>query len=56
MNREKLEFENWYDIFIDSVRSLGYHGPVDRDSGRMDYDNNLEPEEAAKSLVEELNS
>jgi hypothetical protein len=53
-DKQVFEFEIWYDIFIDGVRSLGYKGSIDRDSAKADYDNGLTPEYAAGSLVDEL--
>lgn len=55
-NAQIFEFENWFDIFVDSCRALKYRGPIDKDSARMDYDSGLSPESAAKKFVEEMNS
>lgn len=50
----KIDFDEWFDIFREELRRLGWHGPVDRDSARCDYDSNIDPYKAARSLYEEL--
>lgn len=52
MNNE-ITFENWFEIFLDEVKRLGYTGIVDQDSARMDYDACETPEAAAKLFVRE---
>lgn len=56
MKEQEFDFETWFDIFIDKVRSLKYAGPVDKDSAQMSYYEGQSPENAAKDFVEEMNS
>ena len=55
MTATEFDFTQWFDIFLDEVKRLGYHGPVDRDSAESDYDSGLSPEHAAKLFVDEMN-
>lgn len=51
------DFDSWFDVFTDKCKSLGYTGPIDRESFMLgDYDNDVPPEESAKAFVEEMNS
>ena len=53
----KLSFDQWFDIFVDHCRkALKYEGPIDKDSAYLDYDNDLEPEDAARTFVKEMNA
>lgn len=49
-----MEFDNWFDIFCDKLRSLGWNGNIDQDSAFNDFESGLSPEEAAISLYKEL--
>ncbi len=53
---QQIEFENWYAIYFDHLRGLGWKGNIDADSATNDYNDGLSPEEAAESLFKELNS
>lgn len=47
-------FNEWFDVFTDKVRSAGYSGPIDRESAEIEFDDNLTPDQAAKEFVEEM--
>ena len=49
-------FEEWYDRFVEEVRALNYHGPIDKDAFEDDYNAGIEPHYAAETFVEEMNS
>lgn len=53
-NENEIPFEQWFDIFIDEMRAYGWLGFIDRESAMSDYDNGASPENAAKSLWDEL--
>jgi len=49
-------FEQWFDIFLDEVRTLNYRGLVDRETFEIDFENGKDPVESAAEFVEEMNS
>lgn len=49
-------FEEWFDVFVDNVRALDYHGNIDRDTFESDYENGADPMYVAKEFVDEMNS
>lgn len=50
------QFDGWFEEFTDAVRELGYTGPIDRDSARMDYDEGKYYDQAAKEFVDEMDA
>lgn len=50
-----MEFDEWFDIFIDSCDRLGYTGNVDKWSFEDDYISGEYPEDVAKEFVDEMN-
>lgn len=50
----EFEFEQWFDIFLDEVKKLGYKGPVDMGTFEMDWEIGKSPEETAKEFVAEM--
>lgn len=55
MEKTTENFDEWFDIFVDKCRELGYTGPIDRESVEWDFDGDT-PEDAAREFVAELNS
>lgn len=49
-------FEEWYDAFCEFVRGNGYHGVIDKDSFREDWENGKDAYHVAKGFVEEINN
>lgn len=56
MNNEDFTFENWFDIFTDKCKSLGYEGIIDKDSFEIEYEEGKSPEESAEDFVNEMNN
>jgi len=50
----EINFENWFGIYQEKIRIGGYKGPVDQDSAREQYDNDVEPEDAASMFLIEM--
>lgn len=50
----EMDFEEWFDLFREELRNLGWHGPVDRDAAEGDYNSEVDPYEAARLLFNEL--
>ena len=48
-----IDYDTWFDIFIDSLRGLGYKGPIDKDIFEEDYEEGKTPEEVAKEYFDE---
>jgi hypothetical protein len=48
-------YEQWFDCFYERVNQLGYHGPVDRGTFESDFENGIDPYNAAKDFVIEMN-
>lgn len=53
---EDFTYDEWFDIFLGVTKKLNYHGPVDKDTFREDYDDGKTPEESAEAFVKEMNS
>lgn len=53
---EDFSFDEWFDIFVDEIKKLDYHGPVDKYTFEAEYEDVRTPEAAAKYFVEEMNS
>ena len=54
--KTELDFQIWLDIFVDHLRKAhGYKGPIDNDSAKEDFENEIDPEDAADELYIELN-
>lgn len=49
-----MEFEDWFGIYSDELRKLGWDGPIDRGSAEEDHNNDLSPEEAARVTWDDL--
>lgn len=52
----EMEFEQWFDIYVSKIQAKGYTGNIDRGSAQMDYEAGLEPDEAAETFLNEMNS
>ena len=50
-----MDFETWYDIYMDECRKLNYVGRFDRESAYIAYDDDRSPEFAADQFVKEIN-
>jgi len=49
-------YEEWFDIFVEVCRQLGYDGPLMSDTWEYDWENGADPFDEAKKFVEEINS
>lgn len=48
-------FDEWFDIFVNETRTLGYNGPIDRETFEADYEDGKTPESSAAEFVKEMN-
>lgn len=53
MSNHNLEFDNWFDILLDSLRGMGFTKCPDVDTAKDDYDLGLSPEESADEFAKE---
>jgi hypothetical protein len=53
---DDMSFDEWFDIFMDETKKLGYHGSIDKYTFESDYENDKTPELTAKEFVNETNS
>lgn len=51
---ENKSFEEWYDAFLEFVRSMGYSGFIDKDAIREFHEEGVEPLIAANEFVIEM--
>ena len=51
---EEKSFEEWYDAFVEFVRGFGYHGVIDEDTFREDWENGKDAYHVAEEFVKEL--
>ena len=51
---EDLTFNDWFDLFVDKCRALGYAGPIDKYSFEWNYEEDETPEYAAEQFVKEM--
>jgi len=49
-----FDFEEWFDIFIDECKRLGYTGAADKYSFENDWETGKTPSESAQSFVSEM--
>ena len=49
-----MDIDDWFDIFMDTLRKLGYRGPVDKDSFVEDWERDASPEKTAKEFFKEI--
>jgi len=54
MQDEEMYFDEWFDMFADKSRAMGYQGPIDRDSANSEFEQGKTPEEAAQEFVKEM--
>lgn len=47
-------FDEWWDVFYETVRRFGYTGRVDRDSARDTFEQGEDPEDAAVVFYKEM--
>lgn len=52
---DDLSFDEWFDLFRDRVRLMGYYGVIDKYSFEWNYEEGQAPEDAAAVFVEEMN-
>lgn len=52
----ELDFDEWFDLFIDKCKRLDYHGLVDKYSFEMNWIEGETPDYAAEQFVEEMKS
>ena len=53
---EDDKFGEWYDLYLDHLRLLGWDGPVGLESAWLYYQEGETPEDAARKLYDELMS
>ena len=53
---DDISFDEWFDIFIDETKKLGYTGQIDKYTFESDYENDKTPEFSAMEFVSEMNS
>ena len=51
---EDITFDEWFDIFLDEVKSINWAGPVDKYTFEDDYERGNTPEAAAREFVAEM--
>jgi hypothetical protein len=49
-----FEFDEWFDIFTDKCRELGYIGPIDKYTFESDWEQGKTPEFSAEGFVKEI--
>lgn len=49
-------FEEWLDLFKNKASELGYHGPIDSDSFKDEWEADKDPNLSAEEFVLEMNS
>ena len=52
---EDFSFDEWFDIFTDECKKLGWIDIIDKYTFEEDYDNGKTPEFAAEEFVKEMN-
>lgn len=52
---EDISFDEWFYIFTDKCKALGYKGEIDKYTFEEDYENGKTPEFAAEDFVKEMN-
>ena len=48
-------FDEWWDLYVDTIRRLGYTGRVDQDAARDAFEMGNYPEDEAAAFVKEMN-
>jgi hypothetical protein len=51
-----MSFDEWFDLYVNQLRSLGWKGHIDRGSAEDDFNNDKDYAQAARELFDELNS
>ena len=49
-----MDIDEWFDIFMETLRKLGYRGPVDKDPFVEDWEGDESPENSAREFFEEI--
>lgn len=52
---QEIEFDEWFDLFVDYLRRLGYNGPIDKHSFEDEFEAGKAPEESASEFFNEIN-
>lgn len=52
---DDIDFDQWFDIFQDKAKNLGYTGPIDKYSFEAEWEDGKTPEASADEFVEEMN-
>lgn len=55
MTNRTMDFDSWYDSFVDNCRALNYEGILNREAAQKNYDAGMSYEAAAFALVEDMN-
>lgn len=54
METFELDFEFWFDAFVEKCQQLGYFGGIDKEAFVSDYEAGATPEEIAEIFVNEM--
>lgn len=50
-----ISFDEWFDLFLDKTRSLGYNSPLDKYSFEAEWKVGIMSESSAENFVEKMN-
>lgn len=50
----EYDFDNWFDIFSERCRNLGYEGRIDKETFRSAWEEELAPEDVAYGFVHDM--
>jgi hypothetical protein len=57
MKEHEMDFTTWFEIFSSKLKRLGHDGPIDKESARLTFDEDIDgelyPEDAARNLWKE---
>jgi ketol-acid reductoisomerase len=53
---DEMTFDEWFDLFVDRCKALGYTGPIDKYCFEWNYEDGETPEYAAEEFVNEMNN
>ena len=53
-DHNNMMFEDWFDLYCERLRKLGHTGRIDVESAREDWENEIDYEEAAQNLYDEI--
>lgn len=53
-NKMKITFLVWYELFTEELYKKNYCREIDKEKAKIDWENNLSPEDSAKCFLEEV--